>query len=168
MTECDEIVIVMDNLSKWKKNSIATNITSTSSINCQSKKSNILWYFAHSFISDYITTDNYFYFPLLYNTKIYNTKWKIRNLEKVLIKNHTCYNFDDIINLENFNLDNVLIAKESRENVLIYDISYQTLIEPRRVRIKFEKIDGFISIYDGTRYFTLFTMTLLTTEVNIF
>ena len=79
-----------------------------------------------------------------------------------------CYNFGDIINLEDFNLDNVLIAKELRGNVLIYDISYQTLIDPKRLRIKFEKIDGFISIYDGTRYLTLFTMTLFTTELNIF
>ena len=36
MFECDEIIIVMNNLST--KKTIATNITSTASINCQNKK----------------------------------------------------------------------------------------------------------------------------------
>ena len=37
-----------------------------------------------------------------------------------------CYYFDDIIKLENFDLDNVLIDEKSDENILIYDISYKT------------------------------------------
>ena len=40
-----------------------------------------------------------------------------------------CYYFDDIIKLENFDLDNVLIDEKSDENILIYDISYKTLID---------------------------------------
>ena len=39
---------------------------------------------------------------------------------------------------------------------MIYDISYKTLTGPKPLRIRFDKIDGFISIYDGTRYLTLF------------
>ena len=52
MTRCDEIIIAKDNLSKKKKNkqTIATNVMSTASINCYSKKLRLL-YFAHSFIS---------------------------------------------------------------------------------------------------------------------
>ena len=39
MTECDKIMIVMDNASSTEKtNTIATNVTSTASINCHSKK----------------------------------------------------------------------------------------------------------------------------------
>ena len=38
---------------------------------------------------------------------------------KVHIKNRTCYYFDDIIKLENFDIDNILIDKKSQENVLI-------------------------------------------------
>ena len=34
MTECDEIIIVMDNVSTKKANAIATNAMSTASINC--------------------------------------------------------------------------------------------------------------------------------------
>ena len=53
MTRCDEIIIAKDNLSKKKKKNkqtIATNVMSTASINCYSKKLRLL-YFAHSFIS---------------------------------------------------------------------------------------------------------------------
>ena len=38
VTERDEIIIVMDNLSTKKTNTIAINVTSTASINCHSKK----------------------------------------------------------------------------------------------------------------------------------
>ena len=38
VTECDEIIIVMDNLSTKKANTIATNITSIAPINCCRKK----------------------------------------------------------------------------------------------------------------------------------
>ena len=38
MTECDEIVIVMKNLSTKKAKTIAANVTSTASINWHSKK----------------------------------------------------------------------------------------------------------------------------------
>ena len=39
---------------------------------------------------------------------------------------------------------------------MIYDISYKTLIGSKPLRIRFNKIDGFIRICDGTRYLTLF------------
>ena len=77
-------------------------------------------------------------------------------LKKVRIKNYTCYCFDDIIKLEDFYLDNILIDEKSHENILIYDISYKTLINPKPLRSRFDKIDGFIRIYDGTRYITFF------------
>ena len=47
--------------------------------------------------------------------------------KKVRSKNRTCYYFDDIIKLEDFNLDKILIDKNSNENILIYNISYKTL-----------------------------------------
>ena len=66
------------------------------------------------------------------------------------IQNYMCYYFYDIIKLEDFDLDNVLVDKKSHENILIYDISYWTFLDP-----KLDKIDWFIRIYDGTRYLTL-------------
>ena len=41
------------------------------------------------------------------------------------------------------------------ENILIYDISYKTLIAPRPLCIRFYKIDGSIRIHDGNRYLVL-------------
>ena len=38
---------------------------------------------------------------------------------------------------------------------MIYDISYKTLIDSKPLRIRFDQTDGFIRIYDGTRYLTL-------------
>ena len=45
---------------------------------------------------------------------------------KARIKNPTCYYFNDIIKLENFDLDNITIDEKSHENILIYDISYKS------------------------------------------
>ena len=84
-------------------------------------------------------------------------QYKIENNEfkKIRIKNRTCYYFDDIIELEDFDLDNILIDKKSHKNILIYDISYKTLIDPKSLQIVFEKINGFIKIYDRTKYLVL-------------
>ena len=80
---------------------------------------------------------------------------KNNELEKVRIKNRTCYYFDDIIKLEDFDLDNILIDENSLENIFIYNISYKTIIDPKPLQIRFDKINGLIRIYDGTRYLTL-------------
>ena len=45
--------------------------------------------------------------------------------------------------------------EKSHENILIYDISYKSLIGPKLLRIRFDKIDRFIKIYDGTKYLVL-------------
>ena len=49
-----------------------------------------------------------------------------------------------------------MIDKNSHENILIYNISYETLIGQKPMWIRFDKIDGFIRIYDKTRYLPLF------------
>ena len=66
------------------------------------------------------------------------------------------YYFHDIIKLEDFELDNILVDEKPHENVLICDNSYETLIGPKPLQIEFDKIDRLIRIEDGTRYFTLF------------
>ena len=84
-------------------------------------------------------------------------KWKIMNLKiRVVLKDCTCFQFNDIMKLEDFDIDNILINKKSHENILIYDIPYKTLIDPKPLRIRFDKIDTFIRIYDGARCLTLF------------
>ena len=78
------------------------------------------------------------------------------NLKKVRIKNRMCYYFDDIIKLEDFHIDNILIDEKSHENILVYDILYKTSIGTKPLRVRFDKIDGFIRFYDGITYLTLF------------
>ena len=70
--------------------------------------------------------------------------------KKVCIQNLTCCYFDDIIKLVDFDIENVLKNEKPHENILIYDISYKTLIGPKPLRIRFDKIDKFIRIYDWT------------------
>ena len=64
--------------------------------------------------------------------------------------------FDDIFEIEYFNLDNVLLDEKSYKNILPYNISYKTLIHIKLLRIMFDKINVFIRLYDGTRHLVLF------------
>ena len=61
-----------------------------------------------------------------------------------------------IMNLEDFDLDNILIDEKSHENILIFRTSYKTLIGSKPLRIRFSKIDEIVRIYDGTRYLNFF------------
>ena len=67
-------------------------------------------------------------------------------LKEIDIKNCTCYYFDDISKVKDFDLDNILIDKKSYENILVYNISYKSLIDSTPLRIRFDKIDGFIRV----------------------
>ena len=60
------------------------------------------------------------------------------------------------LNFEDVDLDNISINEKSYENISVYNISYKTLVGDKLLRIMFDKIDGFIKIYDGTRYLVLF------------
>ena len=72
------------------------------------------------------------------------------------IKNRTCYYFDDGTRFEDFDLDDILIYEKSHKNILVYNISYKTLIGTKALHIRFNKTNGFIWVYDGTRYSVLF------------
>ena len=78
------------------------------------------------------------------------------NLKDIDIKSSTCYYFDDIIKIEDFDLDNILKDEKSYENILVHNISYKSLIDDKPLRTRFDKIDGFIRVYDLTRYSVLF------------
>ena len=67
-------------------------------------------------------------------------------LIEIDVKNRTCYYFDDIIKIEDFNLNDILIVEKSYENILVYNISYKNLIA-KPLWIRFNKIDGFIRVY---------------------
>ena len=58
--------------------------------------------------------------------------------------------------IEDFDFDNILLAEISYENILICDILRETLIGAKPLRIIFDKVDGFIRDYGGTKYLVLF------------
>ena len=70
-------------------------------------------------------------------------------LKEIDIKNRPCFYFDDIINGTKINFSNILLDKKSYENISVYSISYKSLTGPKRLRIKFDKIDRFIIPTDG-------------------
>ena len=86
-----------------------------------------------------------------------DTKWtsnltyyyKINNLKEINGKNCTYYYLDDIIKVEDFDFDNISLDEKSFENILIYEISYKTLIGAKPLRISFDEVDGFISQKTG-------------------
>ena len=79
---------------------------------------------------------------------------KNNELKKVSIKKRMYYYFDDINKFEDFGFVNILLDEKPYENILVYDISYKTLIGD--LHINFNKIDGFIRVYNGTGYLVLF------------
>ena len=44
-------------------------------------------------------------------------------------------------------------------DILVYDISYKTFMGKNPLRIRFDKMDGFIKIYGGIRYLVLLEYT---------
>ena len=80
----------------------------------------------------------------------------MNNLKEISIENCTCYYFEALTRIEVFDFDNVLLHKKSYENILAYGISHKSLIGARPLRIRFNKVDGFIRVYDGTTYLALF------------
>ena len=40
--------------------------------------------------------------------------------------------------------------------ILFYEISYNTLTGAKPLRTRFDKVDGFARVYDGSRYLVLF------------
>ena len=90
----------------------------------------------------------------LWNTKIESSD----ELTETDIKNRTCYYFDDIIIPRDINFDNIFLdiklCKKEYENTLICEIWYKSSAIQEPLRIRFDKIDGFIRASSGKfRYF---------------
>ena len=75
-----------------------------------------------------------------------------------MILNSTCHHFNDLIKTEDCDSDKILIDEKSYKNVLVYNISYKTLIGAIPMHIRSNKVDGFIRVYDVTRYLKLFEL----------
>ena len=57
-----------------------------------------------------------------------------------------------MIKIEGFNFGNILIDEKLYENILVYNISYKTLIGAKPLCIRLDKLEGFNRAYDRTRY----------------
>ena len=60
-----------------------------------------------------------------------------------------CYYFDDLMKLGDFDFDNILWDEKSYEHILIYDVSQKHWLVQNHMRIRFDKVDVFIRMYDG-------------------
>ena len=66
-----------------------------------------------------------------------------------------CYYFDDIMAVRDIYSGNIFLDGKLYKNILIYGISYKSFMGLKLLCICFDKIDGFLKIYDGIRYLIL-------------
>ena len=106
------------------------------------------------------TIHNCYYLISLCKTQLKTEKRHCRannmKMQNNCIKSRTCFYSDIITKFEDFGFYNTIIEENSRENILIYNISYITLVDPKPLHIRFDKIDGFVGVYDRTRNLVLF------------
>ena len=56
--------------------------------------------------------------------------------------------------------------KNHSNNILVYNISYKSLIGAKPLHISFNKVDRFIRVFDGTRYLILFGPEIYDAIIN--
>ena len=76
-------------------------------------------------------------------------------IKEIDIKICTCFYFNDIIKFEDSDLNNISIDEKSFKNILVDTIYYKTLIDANPLHIRFDKIERFIRVYEGTRFLML-------------
>ena len=67
-------------------------------------------------------------------------------LKEIDFRNRACYYFDDIIKDRDTCLTDTSLDKKLYENISVY--SYKTSTNSKPLRIRFDKIDGFIRFRD--------------------
>ena len=83
---------------------------------------------------------------------------KVRDIN---VNNQTYYFFNDIINIENFDLNNIKIDEKSYKNILIYYIGYATIKEYLKIYsvnplyLIFRYVNGCFEEINGNRYLRL-------------
>ena len=82
-------------------------------------------------------------------------------VKDINIKNRTYYFFKDIIDIENFNPNNIKIDEKSYKNILIYYIGYVTIKAYVKVYsvnplyLIFRYVNGYFEEINGNKYLTL-------------
>ena len=81
----------------------------------------------------------------------------------ITIKNNTYYFFADIVNIKNFDLNNIKIGEKSYKNILIYYIGYITIKDLKFVKTNsenplcliFSKVNRYFKEINKNKYLTL-------------
>ena len=67
-------------------------------------------------------------------------------LKEIDIKNRRCYYFDGIIEDVDIYFSDIFLDKKLYENISVYDVLYKTSTCPKTLRIRFDKIVGFMVV----------------------
>ena len=86
------------------------------------------------------------------------------SVKAINIKNPTCYFFDDIINIKDFDPKNIKIDEKSQKNIPFYYIAYVTIKDSKYVKINsvnhlylmLNNLNGYFKEINGSKYLTLF------------
>ena len=84
-------------------------------------------------------------------------------VKEIDIRNRTYYFFNDIINVKNFDPNNIKMDEKSYKNIFIYYIGYVTIKDSKYVKIYsvyplyliFSNVNGYIEENNGNKYLTL-------------
>ena len=82
-------------------------------------------------------------------------------VKDINIKNHTYYFFNSIINIKDFDPDNIRIDEKSYKNIFIYYIGYVTIKKDLKLYIVnplyfiFEQVNGYFEEINGNKYLML-------------
>ena len=85
---------------------------------------------------------------------------KIKDID---LENHTYYFFDDVINIKNFDPNNIKIHEKSYKYILIYYIGYVTIKDSKYVKANsvnpfyliFSKVNGYFEEINNSKYLRL-------------
>ena len=82
-------------------------------------------------------------------------------VKDINLKNHTYYFFDDIINIKDFDPNNIKTGEKSYKIILIYYIGYVTIKKDLKIHIVnplyliFGNVNGYYEESNGNKYLTL-------------
>ena len=84
-------------------------------------------------------------------------------VKDINIKNHRCYLFDDIINIKDFDANNIKMDEKSHKNIVNYYIAYVAIKDSNYVKnnsanslcLVFNKMNEYFEEISGNKYLTL-------------
>ena len=85
------------------------------------------------------------------------------NVKEINTKNHTYYFFDDIINIKDFDPNNIKIDEKPYRNILIYCTTYVTVKDSQHAKINsvnplylmFNRMNGYLKEINVNKYLIL-------------